>query len=109
MPSRLARLLAFADEEAQIGAFGGQGFGYVVADKAGGAGEEDFHRLSKASSSLLQRLRNQGDVLFAGGFLFVPGLDPVFPVLAGGAVFAAEFEAGDVGVGDFALVGARWT
>jgi hypothetical protein len=24
----------------------------------------------------------QGDVLFAGGFLFVPGFDPVFPELA---------------------------
>ncbi len=47
----------------------------------------------------------EGDVLFAGGFLFVPGLDPVFPVLAGGAVFAGEFEAGDFGVGDLALVG----
>ncbi len=50
----------------------------------------------------------EGDVLFAGGFLFVPGLDPVFPVLAGGAVFAGEFEAGDLGVADFALVVRAW-
>ena len=46
----------------------------------------------------------QGDVLFAGGLLFVVGLDPVFPVLAGGAVFAAEFEAGDLGVAHLALL-----
>jgi hypothetical protein len=43
--------------------------------------------------------------LFAGGFLFVVGLDPVFPVLAGGAIFAAEFEARDLGVAHFALFG----
>ncbi len=46
----------------------------------------------------------EGDVLFAGGFLFVPGFHPVFPMLAGGAVFASEFEAGDFGVRNFALV-----
>ena len=45
----------------------------------------------------------QSDVLFAGGFLLVVGLHPIFPVLAGGAVFAAEFEARDVGVAQLAL------
>src|ERR1035438_2025879 len=56
---------------------------------------------------LFKSIRNDADVLFAGGFLFVVGLDPVFPVLAGGAVFAGEFEAGDLGIADLALVCCR--
>ena len=45
------------------------------------------------------------DVLFAGGLSLVVGLDPVFPVLAGGAVLAAELQARDVGVAQLPLGG----
>jgi hypothetical protein len=38
-------------EEAQAGAFGGEGLGYVMADKTGGACEEDVHGLESLTSS----------------------------------------------------------
>ena len=63
-------------------------------------------QLRRYANPLIQRLRNEGDVFFAGGFALVVGLDPVFPMLAGGAVFAGEFEAGDLGVRELALVPA---
>jgi hypothetical protein len=37
----IGEVAGFAGEEAQVGAFGGQGFGYVMADKTGGACEEE--------------------------------------------------------------------
>ena len=66
---------------------------------------EDEPVRSRIGRELIQRFRCEGDVFFAGGFALVVGLDPVFPVLAGGAVFAGELEAGDLGVADFALFG----
>ena len=65
---------------------------------------QDKDKGADSVNELLQRFGMEGDVFFAGGFLFVPGFDPVFPVLAGGAVFA-EFQTGDFGVREFALVG----
>src|ERR1035441_7975154 len=53
---------------------------------------------------LLQRLRRERNVLFASGFLFLVGLHPILPVLAGGAILAAEFDAGDVSVTHLALL-----
>ena len=47
----------------------------------------------------------QPNILFPGGFPFVVGFDPVFPVLAGGAVFAAKFKARHIGIAQLALVG----
>src|SRR5665213_2356789 len=54
--------------------------------------------------SLFQRIRMQGNVLFAGSLLLVVGLHPVFPMLAGRAILAAELEPRDVYVAHLALV-----
>src|SRR5271157_231313 len=69
------------------------------------------YRISHAASKsripipLLQRLRLQRNPLLAGSLLFVVGLHPVLPVLAGGAILAAELNAGDLGVAHLALLG----
>jgi hypothetical protein len=39
----IGEIAGLANEEAEIGAFSGKGFGHVVADKACGAGNENFH------------------------------------------------------------------
>ena len=43
-----------------------------------------------------------------GGLLLVVGLDPVFPMLACGAILAAEFEPGDVGIAYLAVSQSPW-
>jgi len=43
---------------------------------------QDKDKGADSVNELLQRFGMEGDVLFAGGFLFVPGFDPVFPELA---------------------------
>ncbi len=48
---------------------------------------------------LVESVRLDADVFFAGGFLLLVLRDPVFPVFAGGAVFA-ELQTGDLGIGD---------
>ena len=55
---------------------------------------------------LLQLVRMQRDGLFARCRLFVVGLDPVVPMLAGGAIFAADLLTRDLGVAYFALFGS---
>ncbi len=60
--------------------------------------------MASEKARLVEGVGMEGDVLFAGGLLFVVGLYPVFPMLACGAVFAAELEARNFGVADFALV-----
>ena len=61
--------------------------------------------LPKSKFPLLQRLRRKRDVRLAGRLLFGVLFDPVFPVLAGGAILAAELDAGDLGEAHFALFG----
>jgi hypothetical protein len=41
----IGEVAGFAAEETQVGAFGSEGFGYVMADKTGGACDEDLHRI----------------------------------------------------------------
>ncbi len=39
----VGEIACFADEESKLSAFGGEGFSYVMADEAGGAGKECTH------------------------------------------------------------------
>ena len=55
---------------------------------------------SQITPELVEVLRFERDVLFAGGF-FLPILaDPGFPAFAGGGVASGEGESGDVGIRD---------
>ena len=40
---KVGEIAGFADEQTEIGAFGGECLGHMMADKSGGACKEDFH------------------------------------------------------------------
>ena len=52
----VGEVAGFADEEAEIGAFGGERPGHMMADETGGACEEDFHRLESTNAILNRRV-----------------------------------------------------
>jgi hypothetical protein len=63
---KIREFAGFADEEAEIGAFCGQGFGYVMADKTGCACEENVHRRAGQQVSELTNERVADAILRCG-------------------------------------------
>src|SRR5690349_13372497 len=57
---------------------------------------------------MLVGLWMQRNVLLAGSFALVVRLDPVFPVFAGGAILAGEFQTSDIGVAELLLPVYVW-
>src|SRR5580658_1044727 len=75
----------------------------MIGESLGTPRESAGFRGCQRASPLIQRLRLERDALFARRLALRVLLYPVLPLLAGGAILAAEFDARDLGVADPAL------